>query len=72
MRILVIEDEAAIRDLISINLSLVGYEVFTVEDGLEAKEFFENSRVDLILLDVMIPGINGFTLIEKIKNIIYR
>lgn len=37
MRILVVEDESAIRDLISINLSLVGYEVFTVEDGLEAK-----------------------------------
>ena len=68
MRILVVEDEAAIRDLISINLSLVGYEVFTVENGLEAKEFLENSRVNLILLDVMIPGMDGFTLIEKIKK----
>lgn len=68
MRILVVEDEAAIRDLISINLSLVGYEVFAVENGLEAKEFLENSRVNLILLDVMIPGMDGFTLIEKIKK----
>jgi len=68
MKILVVEDEAAIRDLISINLSLVGYEVFTAEDGLEAQEFLEVNRVNLILLDVMIPGIDGFSLIEKIKK----
>lgn len=68
MKILVVEDEAAIRDLISINLSLVGYEVFTAEDGLEAKNFLDNAKVDLILLDVMIPEIDGFSLIEKIKK----
>lgn len=68
MKILVVEDEAAIRDLISINLSLVGYEVFTVEDGLEAENFLENTKVNLILLDVMIPEIDGFSLIEKIKK----
>ncbi|MBU5336398.1 response regulator transcription factor [Intestinibacter bartlettii] len=68
MKILVVEDEASIRDLISINLQLVGYEVFTAEDGLKAEEFLENQKVDLILLDVMIPGIDGFSLIEKIKK----
>ena len=68
MKILVVEDEAPIRDLISINLQLVGYEVFTVEDGIMAEEFLERQRVDLILLDVMIPGIDGFSLIEKIKK----
>lgn len=68
MKILVVEDEAPIRDLISINLQLVGYEVFTAEDGIIAEEFLENQKVDLILLDVMIPGIDGFSLIEKIKK----
>ncbi|MCI7206267.1 MAG: response regulator transcription factor [Clostridium sp.] len=68
MKILVVEDEAPIRDLISINLQLVGYEVFTAEDGIMAEEFLERQRVDLILLDVMIPGIDGFSLIEKIKK----
>ena len=68
MKILVVEDEAPIRDLISINLQLVGYEVFTAEDGIMAEEFLEKHRVDLILLDVMIPGIDGFSLIEKIKK----
>ena len=68
MRILVVEDEAAIRDLITINLELVGYKVFTAEDGLKAKEFLEKNCVDLILLDVMIPGMDGFTLINEIKK----
>ena len=68
MNILVVEDEAPIRDLISINLQLVGYEVFTAEDGIIAEKFLENQKVDLILLDVMIPGIDGFSLIEKIKK----
>ena len=68
MKILVVEDEAPIRDLISINLQLVGYEVFTVEDGIVAENFLEKQKVDLILLDVMIPGIDGFSLIEKIKK----
>ena len=62
MKILVVEDEAPIRDLISINLQLVGYEVFSAEDGIIAQEFLEKQKVDLILLDVMIPGI------EKIKK----
>lgn len=68
MKILVVEDEAPIRDLISINLQLVGYEVFTAEDGIIAKDFLEKQKLDLILLDVMIPGIDGFSLIEKIKK----
>ena len=68
MKILVVEDEAPIRDLISINLQLVGYEVFTAEDGIVAENFLEKQKVDLILLDVMIPGIDGFSLIEKIKK----
>ena len=68
MKILVVEDEAPIRDLISINLQLVGYEVFTAEDRIVAENFLEKQKVDLILLDVMIPGIDGFSLIEKIKK----
>ena len=68
MKILVVEDEAPIRDLISINLQLVGYEVFTAEDGIVAENLLEKQKVDLILLDVMIPGIDGFSLIEKIKK----
>ena len=56
MKILVVEDEEAIRNLIVINLQMVGYEAIGVEDGLLAKDFLEKESVDLILLDVMIPG----------------
>ena len=45
MKILVVEDEASIRDLISINLQLVGYEVFTAEDGIMAEEFLEKQTI---------------------------
>lgn len=65
MKILVVEDEAPIRDLISINLQLVGYEVFTAEDGIIAEKFLENQKVDLILLDVMIPVSMDFLLLKK-------
>lgn len=68
MKILIVEDEASIRDLISINLQLVGYEVCTAEDGIIAQKLLEKQKVDLILLDVMIPKIDGFSLIEKIKK----
>ncbi len=68
MKILVVEDEEAIRNLIVINLQMVGYEAVGVEDGLLAKDFLEKESVDLILLDVMIPGIDGFSLIEEIKD----
>lgn len=68
MKILVVEDEVAIRDLIKINLEIVGYDVFIAEDGITAKEFLKNQLVDLILLDVMIPGIDGFSLLEEIKK----
>ena len=44
MKILVVEDEAPIRDLISINLQLVGYEVFSAEDGIIAQEFFRKTK----------------------------
>ncbi|MDO5521431.1 MAG: response regulator transcription factor [bacterium] len=67
MRILVVEDEEPIRNLIAINLEMVGYEVLTSEDGTKAMEVLEKEPVDLILLDVMLPGIDGFTLIEQIN-----
>ena len=68
MKILVVEDEAPIRDLISINLQLVGYEVFSAEDGIIAQEFLEKQKVDLILLDVMLPGMDGFPFAVQCEN----
>ncbi len=67
MRILVVEDDAPIRDLIEINLQMTGYDVITAEDGEQAKNIFEVESLDLILLDVMLPKIDGFELISYIK-----
>ncbi|WP_097026199.1 response regulator transcription factor [Clostridium peptidivorans] len=67
-RILVVEDDKAICDLISINLEIVGYKVYKASDGYLAKKLVEEKSLDLILLDVMLPKIDGFTLISQIKN----
>lgn len=66
--ILVVEDDKAIRDLISINLEIVGYKVIKANDGYLAKKLIEEKSFDLILLDVMLPKIDGFTLITQIRN----
>lgn len=68
MNILVIEDDDAIRDLLSINLSIVGYNVLTAEDGEIGKNLFLSNSIDLILLDIMVPKIDGFELIKDIKK----
>lgn len=66
--ILVVEDDKAISDLISINLDIVGYKVYKASDGYSAKKLIEEKNLDLILLDVMIPKIDGFTLMSQIRN----
>lgn len=63
--ILVVEDEIAINDLLAMNLELVGHECKQVYDGSEAINAVQAERPDLILLDVMIPKVDGFTLMEQ-------
>lgn len=62
--ILIIEDEEAISDLIAMNLKLVGYNYKQVYDSDAAISAVKGIKPDLILLDVMIPGVDGFTLIK--------
>lgn len=68
MKILVVEDEIAIRELISMNLEVSGYNVITAEDGEVAKNKIEIEDIDLVLLDIMLPKIDGFSLINNIKD----
>lgn len=68
MKILVAEDDIAIRDLIEINLSISGHSVITAKDGEEAKNLFDSNKIDLVLLDVMMPKIDGFQLVGHIKK----
>ncbi|MFI8716196.1 response regulator [Brevibacillus brevis] len=67
IKILVVEDDIAVANLIKLNLNTANYESTVVFDGEEALNVIERDRFDLILLDVMLPKVDGFTLFEKIK-----
>ncbi len=67
MRILVVEDEEKIRKLILMNLEMEGIECLGVGDGSEAMRLIDGQHFDVIVLDVMLPGINGFEICKSIK-----
>ncbi len=67
IRILVVEDERPISQLIRLSLTKAGYNVVCAYDGNEAANILENEVFDLLLLDVMLPEISGFELMEYIK-----
>lgn len=66
-KILVVEDEVSLLKLESILLTTRGYKVIGVTDGLKALEAIKNDMPDLVLLDIMIPGIDGFEVCRRIK-----
>ncbi len=66
-RTLLVEDEAAIREVVRLHLELAGFEVTEVGDGKRALDLAIATRFDLILLDVMLPGIDGVTLCRALR-----
>ena len=68
INILIVEDEKEIREGVSEYLSEVGYNIISAEDGLQAIEFFENNKIDLVILDIMLPKANGFVVLNKIRQ----
>ncbi|MCC5909052.1 MAG: response regulator transcription factor [Clostridiaceae bacterium] len=69
--VLIIEDEEPIRELIKLNLDMAGYEILEACDGEEGLEYINNEKIDLVLLDIMLPKQDGYELLPKIlkKNI---
>lgn len=67
IQILIVEDEKPISNLIRLSLSKAGYQCTCAPDGAAAADLLERNRYDLILLDVMLPEIDGFELIEYIR-----
>ena len=65
--ILIVEDDPAISKLIKLNLEMVGYRTSQIFDGMQVMDTIQRNAIDLILLDVMLPGMNGFELIDFIK-----
>jgi two-component system alkaline phosphatase synthesis response regulator PhoP len=67
-KILVVEDEETIVTLIKFNLEKAGYKVVTAFDGLEALRLIEQERPDLILLDLMLPGMDGMEVLKQVRQ----
>ncbi|SDL00839.1 response regulator transcription factor [Natronincola ferrireducens] len=67
-KVLVVEDEASIRKFLAINLNRSGFRVLECESGEEALDLIKKERVTIAILDVMLPGIDGFELCQEIRK----
>jgi DNA-binding response OmpR family regulator len=68
-KVMIVEDEASIRRFIAINLNRNGFEVLEVESGEEALEHFKSLKPQVVILDVMLPGIDGFEVCQRLREI---
>ena len=67
-RVLVVEDERNIRDLVCLHLGLEGYECVPIADGKEAMALATEKPFDLIILDLMLPGVDGVTITRALRR----
>ena len=67
-RILVVDDEASIRRILETRLSMIGYDVVTASDGEEALDVFHNQDPDLVVLDVMMPKLDGYGVCQELRK----
>ena len=67
-KILIVDDEDHIRELLKFNLEKNGYVVYMANDGLEGLKLAREKQVDLILLDLMLPGMDGFEVCKEIRK----
>jgi two-component system alkaline phosphatase synthesis response regulator PhoP len=67
MRILVVEDEEQIRKMIKFNLEIDGFDVITADNGRKALEIINQQHFDLLILDVMLPEVDGFQICQQVR-----
>lgn len=67
MRILLVEDEEQLRKIIKMNLEMEGFEVIATDNGRIALELTDQQHFDLMILDVMLPEVNGFQICEQVR-----
>ncbi len=68
MKVLVVEDEQPVRKLIDINLKLESYDVITAADGFEAMQQLDQGMPDLVILDIMLPGLDGWEVLKRLRQ----
>lgn len=66
--VLVVDDEPGVRDVLRLTLSMEGLEVSTVADGISALDALKESRPDVILLDIMMPRLDGYDVLDRIRQ----
>ena len=67
IRILLVEDEENIRDVVKLNLEMEEYEVVATDNGKDAIKLFQEQHFDLLILDVMLPEVDGFQICEQVR-----
>ncbi len=67
-KIVVVDDDAAIQTLIKVNLEMQGHKVLTASDGIEGYALVQQERPDLVILDVMMPNVDGYTVCQRIRK----
>ncbi len=67
-KVMVIDDDADIRFIIRINLEASGYEVLECADGFSALEAIQTNRPDVIVCDIMMPGLDGYAVLEAVRS----
>lgn len=67
-KILIADDEAEIRDVLHLYLEKDGYEVYEAADGIQAMEVLQKEKIDLAILDIMMPGIDGYRVLRNVRE----
>jgi two-component system alkaline phosphatase synthesis response regulator PhoP len=65
---LIVDDEADILEIVKARLASAGYDVFTAEDGLAGLAIAKNEKPDLIILDIMMPKMDGYTALRELRK----
>jgi DNA-binding response OmpR family regulator len=68
-KILLVDDELALLRVLAIKLKIAGYDVVTAPNGEEALDLTNSMRPDIMLLDVIMPGMDGFEVLEKVRAV---
>lgn len=67
-KLLIVEDESSLRELYEEELAEEGYEIITASNGIEALDIIRNDRVDMIILDISMPGMDGIVTLGKVVS----